>query len=263
MVDQFVTIDSVTGHLPDPVEERITDIAGTAGGGGGGPASAGEPTWRVPTAGATQTLPTPADYGVAIYTLSADLTLSVFPGGDLDEDLTYTQLVWIRQPSTGGSYYHTVDWPDDIDWADGGVPPVVATGQGAQTFVTLTTDDAGATVAGSASVPNQGNQAVSLTIDGDGHVAVDASAGDLFILDLTEDAIIDAPTNLTAWKMLLFCVMQDEGGGHTLDWDNIYGWSNTSPEVFLSTADGKSDYIGGIYNPMKTKVHMLASDVGH
>lgn len=36
MTEEFVTIDSVTGHLPAAVEDRINAIAGTSGGTGGG-----------------------------------------------------------------------------------------------------------------------------------------------------------------------------------------------------------------------------------
>lgn len=282
MVDEFVTIDSVTGHLPTLVETRITDIAGEAGGGGGtgtvtsvalvepdvdgdiprddlrAALGTGEVVNVVAASGSTETLPPPPvlDHDI---TLTADCAITLPSGFDATE--SYLITVWLNQPSTGGSYTKSVTWVGGVDWLDGGTPPIVATGQGAVTVITFRTRDGGATWRGSASVVDPGNQGVTLTYGATVNTA--AGEGDVFDLTLTGNAIMAAPTGLTKNKKILYRLTQDATGGRTVTWNAIFRFSTDVPTPFLSTSGTKTDYVGFIYNAADSKLDCLAVSRGY
>lgn len=98
-----------------------------------------------------------------------------------------------------------------------------------------------------------------------GTLSVDASLGNHFRADLTGDATLSNPTNLTKdGQKFLFEFTQDGTGGHTLTTDTMYVFS---PDLFtsmeLSTGPGKTDLFAGVLRLSVGKIYIFGRARGY
>lgn len=94
-------------------------------------------------------------------------------------------------------------------------------------------------------------------------IATDASLGDVFTVTLGGSRILGAPTNPKAGMKRTWRIRQDGSGSHTLTYNSVFRFSTTVVSPTLSTAAGKTDYIGAIYNEEDSKWDVVAVDLGH
>jgi len=95
------------------------------------------------------------------------------------------------------------------------------------------------------------NQVVALTDAAT--IAVDARKGSLMYVTLTASRTLGNPTNPTAGQKIMIRVIQGGSGSYTLAYDTKYRFSTDLPSPTLSTAVGKIDYLGFIYNEVSDK----------
>ncbi len=87
----------------------------------------------------------------------------------------------------------------------------------------------------------------------DSVIAVDASKGNLFTVELGGNRTLGAPTNPKQGQMIVFRIKQDGTGNRTLGYNAIYRFSTDIPSPTLSTGAGDEDYLGFIYNEAADK----------
>lgn len=84
-------------------------------------------------------------------------------------------------------------------------------------------------------------------------IAVDASAGDIFAVELGGNRTLGTPTNPPAAgqsQKIVIQVRQDATGSRTLAYSAAYRFGADVPEPTLSTGAGDVDYLGFIYDPV-------------
>jgi hypothetical protein len=101
--------------------------------------------------------------------------------------------------------------------------------------------------------------AATILVDG-------AALGRVFAVTLGGNRTLGNPSGLTAamdGRVIIFRVKQDGTGSRTLGYGSMYRFSTAVPSPTLSTAAGKEDYIGFIYNHAATKMDALAFNPGY
>lgn len=89
------------------------------------------------------------------------------------------------------------------------------------------------------------------------NIATNASLANRFTVTLAGNRNLSAPTNPTDGQKVVWIFTQDGTGGRTLSFDSIFDFGNM-PTLILSSAAGKRDYMGAIYNSAGTKWDVVA-----
>lgn len=89
------------------------------------------------------------------------------------------------------------------------------------------------------------------------NIATNAALANRFTVTLAGNRNLSAPTNPTDGQKVIWIFTQDGTGGRTLTYDAIFDFGNM-PTLILSTAAGKRDYLGAIYNSAATKWDVVA-----
>lgn len=84
------------------------------------------------------------------------------------------------------------------------------------------------------------------------NIATDVSLANRFTVTLAGNRNLSAPSNPTDGQKVVWIFTQDGTGNRTLTFDAIFDFGNM-PTLILSSAAGKRDYLGAIYN--STAVH--------
>jgi hypothetical protein len=110
------------------------------------------------------------------------------------------------------------------------------------------------------SLPFFQNPNVSYTLIDAPTILVDGSQGNrLYTVTLTASRLLGNPTGTVGdGERLIFRVTQGAGGSKLLTYDTLYRFSTDLPSPILSTAAGKTDYLGFIYNAANSKWDFLA-----
>jgi len=82
-------------------------------------------------------------------------------------------------------------------------------------------------------------------------IAVDASLGNDFRATNAGNPTMGTPANPTHGHQIIFQITQGPGGSNTITWDSGYEFSVGLPQPTLSTAAGKIDLLGFVYNAGK------------
>lgn len=94
-------------------------------------------------------------------------------------------------------------------------------------------------------------------------INTDASAGNIFKVTLGGNRTIAAPANPAPGQKLLYRFTQDATGSRTLTWNAVFKFTTDVPAPTLSTAAGKTDYVGFIYDADKTQWECVAVSRGY
>ena len=82
-------------------------------------------------------------------------------------------------------------------------------------------------------------------------IAVDASQGNDFRVTLAASRTMATPSNPTDGQQIIFQITQGSGGSAAITWGTGYEFSAALPQPALSTAAGKTDLLGFIYDSAK------------
>lgn len=91
-------------------------------------------------------------------------------------------------------------------------------------------------------------------------VNIDWSQGDIAVLTLTGDCTISMTGTR---KKCLLRLVQDATGGHAIAFDSTVRFGSDIPSITLSTAGGKVDYIGLVFNSDAGKFDLIAYTRGY
>lgn len=94
-------------------------------------------------------------------------------------------------------------------------------------------------------------------------IAVDASLGNDFTVTLGGNRTLGNPTNSVNGQKILFAIRQDGAGNRTLTLGADYRLGTDITSVTLSTAAGKTDYLGVRYNGTDSKWDVIAFAKGY
>jgi hypothetical protein len=94
-------------------------------------------------------------------------------------------------------------------------------------------------------------------------IAVDALLGNDFTVTLGGNRTLGNPTNSANGQKILFAIRQDGAGNRTLALGSDYRLGTDIPSITLSTAAGKTDYLGVRYNGTDAKWDVLAFTKGY
>jgi hypothetical protein len=94
-------------------------------------------------------------------------------------------------------------------------------------------------------------------------IDVDASLGSEFDITLSDDRTLSNVTGATDRQRLTFNITQGTGGSHLLIWDTNYLFGADVTEPTLSTTEGKTDVVTGVYHSDTGKVRILAVSKGY
>lgn len=96
------------------------------------------------------------------------------------------------------------------------------------------------------------------------NIATSADNGDVFTVTLGGNRTMDNPTGTpTDGQQIVYRIKQDATGSRTLTWGTAFRFSNDVPVPTLSTAAGKTDYVGFQYNATDSKWDCLAVSRGY
>ena len=122
-----------------------------------------------------------------------------------------------------------------------------------QVFCTLLASDAGALYIANAWTATQRGAPVTL-VQTTGTINIDASLGNNFEVQLTQNATIAAPTNLAAGAVFNLSVQQPAAGGpYTLTFASVWDFGGAGAPVASVTAS-KVDFVSGYYHSPTTKI---------
>jgi hypothetical protein len=79
-------------------------------------------------------------------------------------------------------------------------------------------------------------------------IAVDASAGSVFVCTLGGDRTLGTPSNPTPGQPILFEFIQGTGGGFTLGFSAAYAFPASIPQPTLSSTAGQRDFLQFVYD---------------
>jgi hypothetical protein len=88
-------------------------------------------------------------------------------------------------------------------------------------------------------------------------IAVDASAGNDFRVTLGASRTMGNPANPAAGQQIIFQITHGVAGA-TVSWGSAFDFSAGLPQPTLSTAAGKTDLLGFIYNATSAKWMLVA-----
>jgi hypothetical protein len=97
-----------------------------------------------------------------------------------------------------------------------------------------------------------------ITLAGSGTITLDASAGARFKTTLTASSTMAAFSAPADGNTLILAVTQGGAGSYTLAFNANVRYTATVPSITLSTAVGKTDYIGFYYNAVDAKWDIIA-----
>ena len=89
-------------------------------------------------------------------------------------------------------------------------------------------------------------------------IAVNASLGNDFRVTINGDRTMGNPSNPVNGEQILFQITQGAGGSFTIAWGGAYDFSGALPQPTLSTAAGKTDLLGFIYNAARSSWLLVA-----
>ncbi len=92
-------------------------------------------------------------------------------------------------------------------------------------------------------------------------IAVDAALGNDFRVTIAGSRTIDDPTNPVDGQRITFQITQGSGGGFTVAWGGAYDFGAAGAPT-LSTAAGKTDVLGFIYNAAQSSWLCVGSALG-
>lgn len=96
-------------------------------------------------------------------------------------------------------------------------------------------------------------------------IATDASAGTTFTVTLAASRNMGAPTNQTDGQRIMYKITQGGAGSFVITWDAGAGgfqFTTGTPAPTLSTAAGKYDYVGFMYDSGSNKWNCLGYTIG-
>ena len=85
------------------------------------------------------------------------------------------------------------------------------------------------------------------------NIATDASLGNTFTVTLTDNRILDNPTNPTNGQRAVWQVSQDAGGTNTLAYGNAFRFGDDITDAVLGTTGNDMDILGCIYDGADSK----------
>jgi hypothetical protein len=88
-------------------------------------------------------------------------------------------------------------------------------------------------------------------LGGTGTIAVNATQGNDFRVNLGGDVTIANPTGAVDGQRITFQITQSSGGSNTVSWGTAYSFGSAGGPPKLSTSGGATDVIGFIYNAAK------------
>lgn len=94
-------------------------------------------------------------------------------------------------------------------------------------------------------------------------VATDAALGNHFRVILGGNRTLGNPTNPTDGQKVVWEIIQDGTGNRTLALGSTFALGTDVSSVTLSTAAGKRDFIGAVYNAAAVKWYVLAFSKGY
>ncbi|HSX16923.1 MAG TPA: hypothetical protein VLH86_02375 [Patescibacteria group bacterium] len=94
-------------------------------------------------------------------------------------------------------------------------------------------------------------------------IATDASLGTHFRVTLAGSRTLGNPTNSTDGQKILWEIIQDGSGSHTIALDTNFALGSDISSITLSTAAGKRDFLGAVYNSTAGKWHVIAFVKGY
>lgn len=89
-------------------------------------------------------------------------------------------------------------------------------------------------------------------------IAVDASLGNFFTVELAGNRTLGNPSNSRIGQMIIFRIKQDSTGSRTLSFDTDYNFGTGLPSPVISATGNHWDYLGFIYNESTTKWDYIA-----
>lgn len=147
----------------------------------------------------------------------------------------------------------------------------------------ITAADSTVTVAGTASNPtikvgtiaesqvtnlvtdlsNKVTKTAPITLNYAASVATDASASNHFRITLTGNLTLANPTNPADGQRIIWELIQGGTGSYTLTLGTAFALGSDIPTITLSTAVGKRDFLGAVYNSATSKWYVIAFTRGY
>jgi len=94
-------------------------------------------------------------------------------------------------------------------------------------------------------------------------IATDASQGNHFRVTLTGNHTLGNPTNPTDGQKVMWEIIQDGTGSRTITLDTQFVLGTDITSITLTTAAGKRDFLGAVYNATATKWYVIAFVKGY
>lgn len=174
--------------------------------------------------------------------------------------------------STNG-YLSSADWttfnskqnalgytPEDVANKDNGTlttsSTTYPTSNAVKTAVDAKVNKAGDTLTG-AIIPSV------VTLTDAATIAVNATLGSQFTVTLGDNRTLGNPTGAVNGQLLLFAIRQDGGGNRTLALDTKYRLGTDITTTTLSTAAGKTDYLGVRYHSSDDRFDVISFVKGY
>jgi len=185
-------------------------------------------------------------------TLAGDSDVTIASPG-LNQVLTYNGSKWVNQNSASGVILDST--ASDIQAL--GSQAAGSTGKAADAGHVHPTTGlallAGAAFAGNISTTGTFSVAKAITagvspLTDATTIAVNASLGNHFRVTLGGNRTLGTPTNPTDGQKVLFEVIQDGTGSRTLGYSAAYAFGTGLSSPTLTTAAGKRDFLGFVYN---------------
>lgn len=112
-------------------------------------------------------------------------------------------------------------------------------------------------------VLNAKRQKAPITLTDAATIATDASLADLFRVTLGGNRTLANPTNPIDGQMLRWEIVQDGTGGRTLTLGAKFVLGTDMPSLVLTSAGGKKDILGAVYNLAADKWYVVALAKGY
>jgi len=104
---------------------------------------------------------------------------------------------------------------------------------------------------------------VALSYTSATNIATDASLGNHFRLDATNTLFLANPTNPTDGQRIVWEIIQDGTGSHTMTTDSQFTYGTDITGLTLTTIPSKRDFITAIYNSTTTSWYVVGFIKGY
>jgi hypothetical protein len=94
-------------------------------------------------------------------------------------------------------------------------------------------------------------------------IATNAALGNHFRVTLGGSRTLGNPTNPTDGQKVVWEIIQDGSGSHTITLDTNFALGTTISSITLSTGAGKRDFLGAVYNASAGKWYVIAFTAGY